>query len=48
MDDAKQAQIYYQQGLECLAGNQHHHLEIEASQHNTEKPALKIVQSDNV
>ena len=46
MDEAKQAQIYYQQGLECLSGGQHHHAELESSHQNNVKPALKIVQLD--
>ena len=47
MDEAKQAQIYYQQGLECLAGTKHHEIETEAS-HNNETPVLKIVQAETV
>ena len=46
MDEAKQAQTYYQQGLECLAGEKHHEIEAESSQHNNEKPVLQIVQSE--
>ena len=47
MDEAKQAQVYYQQGLECLAENKHHEIEPESS-HNNETPALKIVQSESI
>ena len=46
MDEVKQAQTYYQQGLECLAGVHHHEIETDASQHNNEKPILKIVQAE--
>ena len=46
MDEAKQAQVYYQQGLECLVGSKHHDIETEAVQHNNEKPVLQIVQSE--
>jgi len=47
MDDAKQAEIYYRQGLECLAGTHHHETAANSPlQHDTTKPALKIVHSD--
>ena len=48
MDQAKQAQVYYQQGLECLAGKQHHEINAESMTHNDEKPALAIVPSERV
>ena len=47
MDEGKQAQIYYQQGLECLAGEQRHEVKIESLQHSEEKSSLKIVPSIN-
>ena len=47
MDEAKQAQTYYRQGLECLAGEKHHEIDVASSQHNNEKPALAIVQSES-
>lgn len=48
MDEADQAQKYYQQGLECLIGeHQHVHEEtIDAQQTGNNKPELKIVQSE--
>ncbi|MDH5611540.1 MAG: hypothetical protein OEY66_03655 [Gammaproteobacteria bacterium] len=47
MDDAKQAQIYYRQGLECLTGARHHEaVTIVTPLYSDEKPTLKIVHSE--
>lgn len=46
MDDAKQAQLYYRRGLECLAEEAHHETVITSSLHSKTKPPLMLAQSD--
>lgn len=46
MDEAKQAQLYYRQGLACSVGTKPIKFEVESTNSNVEKVALKIVQSE--
>lgn len=48
MDEPKQAQIYYRQGLKCLAGELVHDIKTGPTQDREEKPDLKIVQTEKI